>query len=67
MGEVKTTVVTIGAADDSGEGVDVCIPSRFLLLLSGVFVSLLTMIAGVGETMAICAYLVNGSVHAVNR
>lgn len=53
VGEFKTTVVITGVADDSGEGVDVCISSRFLLLLSGIFVSLLTVIAGVGETMAI--------------
>lgn len=53
MGEVKTTVVIIGVADDSAEGVDVCIPPGFLFSLSGILVSVLTMIAGVGVTMAI--------------
>jgi hypothetical protein len=53
VGEVISTVVLIGAADDSGEGVDVCIPLRILFSFSGIPVSVLTVIAGVGETMAI--------------
>jgi hypothetical protein len=48
VGEVKTTVVIIGVADASGEGVDVLIPSRLLISLSGIFDSLLTVITGVG-------------------
>jgi len=51
-GEVETTVIIIKVADDAGEGVDVCIPPRVIFSLSGILVSMLTMIAGVGETMA---------------
>jgi hypothetical protein len=50
-GEISGAIIRV--ADDSGEGVDVCTPPGILFSPSGIFVSVLTMISGVGETMAI--------------
>ena len=52
MGEGEISGAIIRVADDAGEGVDVCIPPRVIFSLSGILVSMLTMIAGVGETLA---------------